>query len=51
MIMKTKGLDTFVFWALYLFREPSGNFHWSKDASLFLKKVPIVDTYVSVLVI
>ena len=49
--MKTEGLNSFVLWALYFFREPSGNFHWSKDASLLLKKMPVVDAYVSVLII
>jgi hypothetical protein len=51
MIMKTEGLDPFMLWALYFFREPSGNFHWCKDASLLLKNMPVVDTNVAVLII
>jgi hypothetical protein len=49
--MKTKGLNTFVFWTLYFFAEASRHLDGSIHTSLFLEDVPIVTAYVPVLII
>jgi hypothetical protein len=51
MIMKTKGLNTFVFWAFYFFTEASRHLDGSIHTSLSLEDVPIVAAYVPVLII
>ena len=51
MIMKTKGLNAFVFWTLYFFTETSRHTDGSIHTSLFLEDVSVVAAYVPVFII
>jgi hypothetical protein len=51
MIMKTKGLNSFVFWTLYFFTKASRHLDGSIYTSLFLEDVSVVAAYVPVLII